>query len=76
MKIVECLSSSVYPERPVALRWQDERLEIEAILSQWRTPEERWFRVRTRDQQTFELAYAENGAGWRIHLIPHPVPGG
>jgi hypothetical protein len=72
MKIVECLSSSSYPERPVALHWAGERLEIEAILSQWRTPEERWFRVQTRDQRIFELTYEEIGEGWRIH----PIPGG
>ncbi len=47
MDTVECLSSSAYPERPIALTWEGERLEIIAILSQWRTPEALRFRVRT-----------------------------
>jgi len=72
MEIVECLSSSTYAERPLALQWAGDRLEVEAVLAQWRTGEERWFRVRTRDGRFFDLAYAENGEGWRIH----PITGG
>jgi hypothetical protein len=72
METVECLSGSMYAERPLALRWEGERLEIEAILSQWRTAEERWFRVRTRDGRTFDLAYNEGEEGWKIH----PITGG
>ena len=72
MDTVECLSGSMYAERPLALHWEGERLEIEAILAQWRTGEERWFRVRTRDGRFFDLAYAESGEGWQIQ----PITGG
>ena len=69
METVECLSGSTYAERPLALIWEGERLEVEAILSQWRTEEERWFRVKTRDGRAFDLAYNEVQKGWKIQLI-------
>ena len=72
METVECISGSMYAERPVALQWEGERLEIGVILSQWRTEGERWFRVKTSDGRFFELAYNENGESWRIH----PITGG
>ena len=72
MDIVECHSSSAYPERPLALTWEGQRLEIIAILSQWRTPEALWFRVQTRDLRTFDLAFFEAEARWQIQ----PFSGG
>jgi hypothetical protein len=71
--IVECHSGSAYAERPTALTWQGQRLIITEILSQGRTPQARWFRVRTADGQAFELTCVE-AAGkcsseyeWKIH---------
>jgi len=50
----------------VALRWEDERLEIEAIEDNWRIPGGHCFRVRVQDGRTFELFYGELYADWRI----------
>jgi hypothetical protein len=72
MDIVECHSSSAYPGRPLALIWEAQRLEISAILSQWRTPEALWFRVQTRDLRIFNLAYNEANDRWQIQ----PTSGG
>jgi aminotransferase len=66
MDTVECLSSSAYPERPQALTWQGERLEIGVILSRWRSPQALSFRVQTRDGRLFDLAYAEAEGTWQI----------
>ena len=63
---VECRSDSEYAERPVALYWQEQRLEIVEILARWRTPEGKGFRVRTTDDQIFELTYVEITADWLI----------
>ena len=57
-EIVECYSGFTYAERPVALTWEDQHLEIQRILAEWRTPEQNWFRVRTTDNREFELAYS------------------
>lgn len=63
---VECRSDSEYAERPTAFYWQDQRLEIAEVLSRWRTPQGKSFRVRTVDDQVFELAYDEITAEWQI----------
>jgi len=72
MDIVECLSSSAYPERPLALTWDGQRLEVAAVLSQWRTPEALFFRVQTRDGRLFDLAFSLAGNSWQIQ----PISGG
>jgi hypothetical protein len=70
---VECHSGSAYAERPTALTWQGQRLIITEILSQGRTPQAKWFRVRTEYGQVFELSYGEaadehpSEYKWQIH---------
>lgn len=67
METVECHSGFTYAEKPVALTWNGQRLEIDAILAAWRNPGERHFRVRTRDLFLFELIYREAEDEWQIH---------
>jgi hypothetical protein len=67
--IVECHSGFAYAERPVALTWDGQRLEVDSLLAAWRTPGERRFRVRTRNQIIFELAYSEAGNEWQIQPV-------
>ncbi len=66
--IVECHSDYTYAERPTALTWEGQRLEIDKILVQWRTPEGKGFKVRTTDGHEFELFYGEAANEWQIHL--------
>ena len=63
---VECHSGYVYAERPVALHWEGNRLEVEEVLDRWQTPEGKGFRVRTGDGQIFELYYNESLDKWSI----------
>lgn len=65
--IVECHSDFEYAEKPVALTWKDQRLEISDIVERWRIPGAICFRVRTTDGQIFELFYGELYDEWRIH---------
>lgn len=65
--IVECHSGYEYAERPTALRWEGERLEIVEIIARWRIPGGKRFRVRTADDQVFELFYGELYDEWRVH---------
>lgn len=69
MPLVECHSGSEYAERPIALYWDGERLEIEAVEQQWRTPAEKWFRVRTPGGRVFELGYAVADDRWHVSAI-------
>ncbi len=69
MDKVECRSDTEYAERPLALTWLGQRLEIADILARWRGPNERGFRVKTSDGQAFELTYRELPEEWQIQPI-------
>jgi hypothetical protein len=64
---VECYSGYEYAERPLALRWEGRRLEIEQVEAQWRIPGGKRFRVRTQDGRSFELFYGELYDEWRVN---------
>jgi hypothetical protein len=66
---VECHSGYEYAERPTALYWQGERLEVELIEDRWRIPGGKGFRVRVFGGQRFELFYGELYDEWRINDI-------
>jgi hypothetical protein len=66
--VVECYSGQTFAERPLALYWEDERLEITEILSRWRTPENIRFIVRIEDGRIFHLAYNETEDLWSVDL--------
>jgi hypothetical protein len=72
---VECHSGSVYAERPTAFTWQGRRFIVDEILSRGRTPQLKWFRVRTTDDLVFELSLIETDGNltseleWNIHQI-------
>jgi len=64
---VECHSGYAYAERPIALQWQGERLEIKTILAEWQTPDGKHFRVQTTDDQNFELIYRIAEDAWKAY---------
>jgi putative sterol carrier protein len=68
-ELVECHSGFTYADRPVALTWEGQRLEIAQILTEWRTPEKSHFRVRTSDGREFELAYSQAMDTWEIENL-------
>jgi hypothetical protein len=68
-EIVECHSGYTYADRPIALRWEGERLPIVEIEARWRIPGGQRFRVRVEDGRVFELFYGELYDEWRIHLL-------
>jgi hypothetical protein len=68
-EIVECHSGYTYAERPVALHWEDVRLEILEIEARWRIPGGLRFRVRVEDGRVFELFYGELYDEWRVSLV-------
>jgi len=65
--LVECYSGLEYAERPTALWWKGQRLEVEEVEAQWRISGGKKFRVRTAEGQVFELLYVELYDEWRIH---------
>jgi hypothetical protein len=67
--LVECHSGYEYAERPIAVRWEGQRLTVEQVEAEWRIPGGRCFRVRTSSDQRFELFYGELYDEWRIHPV-------
>jgi len=72
MEIVECHSDFTYAEKPVAIIWKGQRLEVDAILASWNSPGERCFRVLAGERCVFYLVYCENENEWQIQ----PISGG
>jgi hypothetical protein len=68
-ELVECHSGYTYAERPTALHWEDQRLEITDIQARWRIPGGIRFRVLVEDGRIFELFYGELYDEWRITLL-------
>ncbi len=69
METVECHSGFAYAERPVALTWDGQRLEVDSVLATWRTPGERCFRVLAGGLRVFDLVYREAEDEWQIQPI-------
>jgi hypothetical protein len=67
--LVECHSGYEYAERPTALWWEGQRLEVSEVEAQWRISGGKKFRVRTVDGQVFELLYVELYDEWRVHAL-------
>ena len=66
---VECHSGYEYAERPTAVWWEDERLEVAEVEATWRISGGKKFRVRVADGRVFELLYVELYDEWRIHAL-------
>ncbi len=64
--LVECRSESSYAQRPTAVHWQGQRLEVRDLLASWREPWGMRFRVRLDEDQVFELAYDQSLDDWSI----------
>ena len=64
--VVECYAGTRYPERPRAFLWEGERVMVEAVEHQWRTPAGPAFRVRAANGRRFMLAYDEAADAWDV----------
>ncbi|MFN2195969.1 MAG: hypothetical protein ACK2UW_07595 [Anaerolineales bacterium] len=63
---VECFSSSSYARQPTAVFWEGDRLEVEQVLAEIRTPRGKQFSVLTHDGRAFDLFYDEYSDHWRV----------
>jgi hypothetical protein len=63
---VVCHSGYRYGERPKAFYWEDKKMEIAAIEKQWHEPNGYHFRVKTINNQFFEITYDQSLDEWTI----------
>ena len=64
--VVECYSGHTFSQRPKAILKDNVRLEIEVIETEWRSPQGKFFRVKTSDGSIFVLFYDETSDSWQI----------
>ena len=64
--VVECYAGYRYPDRPRAFVWEGERVTVEDVEQQWRTPDGLTFCVHTVDSRRFTLAYDETTGDWQV----------
>jgi hypothetical protein len=67
--VVECYAGSRYPERPRAFTWAGQRLEVAAVVRQWRTPAGLVFDLSTTDGRRFLLSYDEAADVWKVRPV-------
>ena len=67
--VVECHSGHTYAERPKAIYWDNERLEVENIETEWHSPEGKHFRVKVKNGSVFELIFYEASHDWQIRKM-------
>ena len=68
---VNCYSGHTYAERPLSFLWEGVEYEVEKIEKEWREPEEKHFKVRTRDNKLFQLCYNETEGWWSLTELVH-----
>ena len=62
---VQCYAGSQGEETPRRFRLGDQRIEIEAVVERWRTPDSRGFRV-TAGGQTYVLRHDVASGVWAL----------
>ena len=65
-ELVECHAGYTYPERPSAVIWGDKRLSVIELIERRKTPDGRYFLVRTEDDLAFILIYNEVNDAWQV----------
>lgn len=63
---VECFSGHRYAQRPLAIIWGKERLEVSKVEAEWHSMEGKRFWVRTVDGRGFALSYSTESDEWRV----------
>jgi surfactin synthase thioesterase subunit len=63
---VECYSGHRYAQRPVAIIWGEERLEVSEVEAEWHTTEGKRFWVRIVDGRGFALSYSTEKDEWEV----------
>lgn len=64
--LVECRSDDQYAQRPTAIYWDGVRLAVDTVLAEWRTPEDKGFRVLTKDFRVFDVFFNQAQDRWKI----------
>ncbi len=70
---VDCYAGHRGEETPRRFTRGDQRVEIMAVVDRWRTPDHRYFRVRTADE-TCTLRQDVTSGGWELTEVEGNAP--
>ena len=70
---VDCYAGARGEETPRRFTRGDQLVEILAVVDQWRTPDHRYFRVRTADE-TCTLRQNVTSGGWELTEVEGSDP--
>jgi len=63
---VACYSGYTCAGCPQSLEWQGRDYRVERIISAWQEPGERHFKIRTHDNNLFEIWYNDVQKQWLL----------
>ena len=63
---VDCYAGSRGEETPRRYRLGDRLVEIRTVVDQWRTPDHRYFRVRTAAGESYTLRQDVRSGAWEM----------
>ncbi len=63
---VDCYAGGRGEETPRRFTLEDRLVEIKEIVEQWRTPDHRYFRVRTAADETHTLRHDVKSGVWEL----------
>ena len=63
---ITCWSDWDYAGRPLSIYWKGEKRIVRDVLSTWRSPEGKCYRVITEDELVFQAQYLENEDRWDL----------
>ncbi len=70
---VDCSAGAQGEETPRRVTRGDQLVEILAVVDRWRTPDHRYFRVRTADE-TYTLRQDVTSGGWEVTELEESAP--
>ncbi len=71
---VDCYAGHRGDETPRRFTRGDQLVEILAVVAQWRTPDHRYFRVRTAAEETCTLRQDVTSGGWELTELERSAP--
>ena len=71
---VDCYAGHRGDETPRRVTRGDQRVEILAVVEQWRTPVHRYFKVTTAAEETCTLRQDVRSGGWELTEVGQSAP--
>ena len=71
---VDCYAGFRGEETPRRFTFENQLVEIRTVVDRWRTPDHRYFRVRTAASERYTLRHDVKSGVWELTQIGKPPP--